>query len=143
MFISTMAAVILFFLQLKIPSFLLDSMNYVADMNTPLAIMVAGFSVAQADLGNMLRNIRLYIVSAVKLLLIPLLTIPVLMLIHLPQAVSLAVVIAAACPAAAAGTMLALRYKQNYTYSSEIFALSTVLSMVTIPAVVMAAEMLL
>ena len=143
MFISTMAAVILFFLQLKIPSFLLDSMNYVADMNTPLAMMVAGFSVAQADLGNMLRNIRLYIVSAVKLLLIPLLTILVLMLIHLPQAVSLAVVIAAACPAAATGTMLAIRYKQNYTYSSEIFALSTVLSMVTIPAVVMAAEMLL
>lgn len=140
MFISTVAAVILFFVQFKIPAVLLDSMNYVADMNTPLAMMVAGFSVAQADLGKMLLNVRLYFVSAIKLLLIPLLTVPALMLMHLPQTVSLAMVIAAACPAAATGTMLAIRYKQNYTYSSEIFAMSTVLSMVTIPVAVMLAE---
>ena len=140
MFISTVAAVILFFVQFKIPAVLLDSMNYVADMNTPLAMMVAGFSVAQADLGKMLRNVRLYFVSAIKLLLIPLLTVPALMLMHLPQTVSLAMVIAAACPAAATGTMLAIRYKQNYTYSSEIFAMSTVLSMVTIPVAVILAE---
>lgn len=52
MFIATFIAVILFFLQIKIPSVLLDSMNYIADMNTPLAMMVAGFSVAQADIGK-------------------------------------------------------------------------------------------
>lgn len=143
MFLSTVAAVILFFIQFRIPSVLLDSMNYVADMNTPLAMMVAGFSVAQADLPKMLRNIRLYFVSAVKLLLIPLLTIPVLLLMHLPQTVSLTMVIAAACPAAATGTMLAIRYKQNYTYSSEIFAMSTVLSIVTLPVVVLLAEQVL
>lgn len=143
MFLSTLGAVILFFAQIRIPSVLLDSMEYVADMNTPLAMMVAGFSVAQADLGNMLRNIRLYVVSAVKLVLIPLLTVPALMLLHLPHTVSLAMVIAAACPAATTGTMLAIRYKQNYTYSSEIFAISTVLSMVTIPVVVLLAEQVL
>ena len=91
----------------------------------------------------MLRNVRLYFVSAIKLLLIPLLTVPALMLMHLPQTVSLAMVIAAACPAATTGTMLAIRYNRNYTYSSEIFAMSTVLSMVTIPVVVMLAEQIL
>ena len=142
-FLATILAVILFFAQVKIPAILLDSMSYVADMNTPLAMMVAGFSVAQADLAKMLRNIRLYFVCAVKLLLIPLLSLPLLLLMHLPQAVSLAVLIATACPAAASGAMMAIRYKQNYTYSSEIFALSTVLSVVTIPVVVMIAERLL
>ena len=142
-FLATILAVILFFAQVKIPAILLDSMSYVADMNTPLAMMVAGFSVAQADLAKMLRNIRLYFVCAVKLLLIPLLSLPLLLLMHLPQAVSLTVLIATACPAAASGTMMAIRYKQNYTYSSEIFALSTVLSVVTIPVVVMIAERLL
>lgn len=143
MFIATAAAAVLFFMQFRIPSVLLDSINYIADMNTPLAMMVAGFSVAQADLPKMLRNMRLYVVSAFKLLLIPLLTIPVLMLMHLPQTVSLTTVIAAACPAATTGTMLAIRYRQNYTYSSEIFAMSTVFSIVTMPVVVMLAEQLL
>lgn len=143
MFICTIVAVILFFLQFKIPAVLLDSMTYVADMNTPLAMMVAGFSVAQADIKKLLLNVRLYAVSAIKLLLLPLFMIPVLIVMALPQTVSMAVLIATACPAATTGTMMAIRYKQNYTYSSEIFALSTVLSVVTIPVIVMIAEQFL
>ncbi len=143
MFIATIAAVILFFLQFKFPPVLMDSLNYVADMNTPLAMMVAGFSVAQSDLRKMLRNIHLYLVSAVKLLVIPLCTIPLLMAMHLPQMVSITTLISAACPAATTGTMLAIRYKQNYTYSSELFAMSTVLSVISMPVIVLAGEMLL
>ena len=143
MFIATLIAVLLFFLQLKIPSALLDSMNYIADMNTPLAMMVAGFSVAQADIGKMCRNLRLYYTSVIKLILIPLCTIPLLMLFHLPSEVSMTVLIAAACPSATTGTMMAIRYKQNYTYSSEIFSLTTVLAVLTMPVLVLIAEQVL
>lgn len=143
MFIATLIAVLLFFLQLKIPSALLDSMNYIADINTPLAMMVAGFSVAQADIGKMCRNLRLYYTSVIKLILIPLCTIPLLMLFHLPSEVSMTVLIAAACPSATTGTMMAIRYKQNYTYSSEIFSLTTVLAVLTMPVLVLIAEQVL
>ena len=143
MFIATLIAVLLFFLQLKIPSALLDSMNYIADMNTPLAMMVAGFSVAQADIGKMCRNLRLYYTSVIKLILIPVCTIPLLMLFHLPSEVSMTVLIAAACPSATTGTMMAIRYKQNYTYSSEIFSLTTVLAVLTMPVLVLIAEQVL
>lgn len=140
MFIATIVAVLLFFLRLEIPSVLLDSMNYIADMNTPLAMMVAGFSVAQADIGKMCRNLRLYYTSAIKLILFPLCTLPLLMLFHLPTVVSMTILIAAACPSATTGTMMAIRYKQNYTYSSEIFSMTTVLSVVTMPMLVWIAE---
>lgn len=143
MFIATFAAVVLFFIQFKIPELLLDTMNYVADMNTPLAMMVAGFSVAQSNIRKMLCNFRLYYVCAIKLFLMPVITIPLLMFLHLPEDVSVTILIATACPAAATGTMLAIRYKQNYTYSSEIFALSTVLSIITIPLTVMISELVL
>ena len=143
MFLSTIAAVVLFFLGIRIPSVVLDPMNYVADMNTPLAMMVAGFSVAQADLGKMLRNTRIYFVSFIKLILIPLLVIGVLKLMALPDAVAVTVLIGAACPAATTGTMMAIRYRQNYTYSSELFAMTTVLSVVTIPAVIFLSEIIL
>lgn len=141
MFIATLIAVILFFLRLKIPAVFLDSMNYIADMNTPLAMMVAGFSVAQADIGKMCRNRRIYYTAAIKLLLLPLCTLPFLILFRLPAAVSMTVLIAAACPSATTGTMMAIRYKQNYTYSSEIFSLTTVFSTATIPVLVLIAEL--
>ena len=143
MFIATLAAIALFFLRIEIPSVLLDSMDYIADMNTPLAMMVAGFSVAQADILKMCRNLRLYYVSTVKLVLFPLCTIPLLLVLRLPQEVSMTILIAAACPTATTGTMMAIRYRQNYTYASEIFALSTVLSVATMPVVVLIAEQIL
>ena len=143
MFLSTVAAVALFFLRIHVPSVLLDSMNYVADMNTPLAMMVAGFSVAQSDLGKMLRNHRIYFISFIKLILIPVLLIAVLKVMPLPSEVATTILIGAACPAATTGTMMAIRYRQNYTYSSELFAMTTVLSIITIPAVVFLAEIIL
>lgn len=143
MFIATFAAVALFFLKIHIPSVVLDSMNYVADMNTPLAMMVAGFSVAQADLGKMLRNLRIYFVSFIKLILLPVLMIGVLKLMALPSEVATTVLVGAACPAATTGTMMAIRYRQNYTYSSELFAMTTVLSVITIPVVVFLSEFML
>ena len=39
--------------------------------------------------------------------------------------------------------MMAIRYRQNYTYSSELFAMTTVLSVVTIPAVIFLSEIIL
>ena len=137
MFLSTAAAVALFFLRVRIPSVVLDSMN------TPLAMMVAGFSVAQSDLGKMLRNLRIYFISFIKLILIPVLMIAVLKLMSLPSEVATTILIGAACPAATTGTMMAIRYKQNYTYSSELFAMTTVLSVITIPAIVLFAETIL
>ncbi|HJD47082.1 MAG TPA: AEC family transporter [Candidatus Mediterraneibacter norfolkensis] len=143
MFIATITAVILFFLRIRIPSVVLDSMNYVADMNTPLAMMVAGFSVAQADLGKMIRNPRIYFVSFIKLILLPVLMIGVLKLMALPSEVATTVLVGTACPAATTGTIMAIRYQQNYTYSSEIFAMTTVLSVIAIPAVVFLSEIIL
>ena len=122
---------------------LTSTLGYVADMNTPLAMMVAGFSVAQADIGKMCRTLRLYYTSALKLLVFPLCTVLLLLLFRLPSDVAMTTLIAAACPTATTCTMMAIRYEQNYTYASEIFAMSTVLSVVTIPLLVLIAESVL
>ena len=118
-------------------------MNYIADMNTPLAMMVAGFSVAQADLKKMCRNLRLYYASAIKLIIFPLCSIALLMLFRLPSVISMTILIAAACPSATTGTMMAIRYKQNYTYSSEIFSMTTIFAVITMPVLVLIAEQIL
>ena len=142
-FLATIVAILLFFIRIRIPEVLLDSMNYIADMNTPLAMMVAGFSVAQANIGRMCRNLRLYYVAAIKLIILPLCCIPILLLLPLSSEVAMTTLIAAACPSATAGIMMAIRYNQNYTYASEAFSLSTLLSVLTLPLVVLIAEQVL
>ena len=143
MVIATIIAVLLFFSRIRFPEVVLDSMNYVADMNTPLAMMVAGFSVAQTDILKMCTKLRVYFSCFLKLVLIPVIMIFILKIIPLPQDVAMTTLIASACPAATTGTMMAIRYKQNYTYSSEMFALSTILAVATIPLIVLLAETVL
>ena len=140
---ATIIAVLLLFFRIRFPDVVLDSMNYVADMNTPLAMMVAGFSVAQTDILKMCTKLRVYFSCFLKLVLIPVIMIFLLKIIPLPRDVAMTTLIACACPAATTGTMMAIRYRQNYTYSSEMFALSTILAVATIPLIVLLAETVL
>ena len=100
MVIATIIAVLLFFSRIRFPEVALDSMNYVADMNTPLAMMVAGFSVAQTDILKMCTKLRVYFSCFLKLVLIPVIMIFILKIIPLPQDVAMTTLIASACPAA-------------------------------------------
>ena len=143
MIIATCAALILFFAQLRIPSAVLDSMNYIADMNTPLAMMIAGFSVAQADLKKIFGHLHIYWVSFLKLIAVPLAVTVFLYLLRIDHDIAYTTLIAASCPTATTMTMMSIRYKRNYTYASEIFTFTTVLSMVTIPFVTFVAGFLI
>ena len=143
MILATVLAACLFFLQIRIPETLLDSIQYVADMNTPVSMIIAGISVAQADLKKIFTNFRIYLVGFAKLLAMPLVTLLFLYAANIPTNVAYTILIAAACPTATTTTMMAIRYNKNYTYSSEIFAVTTVLSIVTIPIVAYVAEFFL
>ena len=141
--LATLAAMALFFAQIRIPDVLLDSMTYVADMNTPVAMMIAGFSLAQTDLKKTFTHVRLYWVSFVKLLAVPFAVLIFLGFFHLDYTVAYTTLIAAAGPVSATTTMMCIRLNDNYTYASEIFSFTTVLSIVTIPLVAFAASFVL
>ena len=143
MIFASILGVVFFFGRIHIPDLLLDSMNYVAGMNTPLAMLIAGISVAQTDLLSMLRNRKLYLISASKLLIMPALLLLVLTLIPVDPMVSCTMLVAAACPVAATGTAFALRFHKNALYASELYAFTTIESLVTIPLFVFAAERLI
>lgn len=141
--VATVAALILFFLRLRLPSTVLDSMKYMADMNTPLAMLVAGFSVAQADLRRVFCNLQIYWISFIKLILVPLAVTLFLFFLKVGHDIAYTTIIAASCPTATTMTMMAIRYNRNYTYASEIFSFTTILSMVTIPFVIFVAGFLI
>lgn len=133
MVIGTVIAMILFFAQIRIPNTIVASMNYIADMNTPLAMMVAGFSVANSDIKKICTNLQIYKDSLVKLIIVPLIVLIFLYLAPFDQTVAYTILIASACPTAATLTMMSIQFDKNAAYASEIFSFSTVLSVITIP----------
>ncbi len=133
--IATVVGLIMFVCRIALPGIILQPMRYIASLNTPLAMIVSGITFAQSDLKGALAKPRIYLVSVLKLLIVPV----IVMLIFKPFGFSDAVlntsVIATACPTAASTIMFSYKYGGNAVYASEIFALTTLMSAITLPLV--------
>jgi len=132
---------IFYLLQIRLPDFLHTSLQYVSDMNTPLAMLIAGSAAAQTNVVKALKNSGLYIVATLKLAVLPLAALALLHFIPAPHMVQMVVLIASACPVATTGTMFAIQYDKNPERCSEFFAVTTLLSGLTLPVVTMLGEM--
>mgnify|MGYP000951932560 FL=1 len=133
--IATVSGFLFFLLRISIPTVLLEPLNYLAGMNTPLAMLVAGATIAQTDIVKLLKKVRVYYVSFLKLLFMPIVMLLIFSLFEIPKIVLLTSILAAACPTAVTITLFSIRYEKNSYYSSELFAVTTLLSIVTIPLV--------
>lgn len=128
--------------RIKLPSVLVDAFDSVGSMNTPLAMLVAGATLAQSNLVSSFTNLRIYLISAFKLLLVPMAVALVFSFLPLDPVMLLVIIIAVACPVAASCTMFALRYGKDSIYASQLFIVTTLLSIVTIPLVVFLSNLL-
>lgn len=139
--IAIIAGLILFFSQLSLPAMLSKTLDFCAGLNTPLAMFAVGVYLAQCSFGEMIRKKKLYAVSAVRLLLIPVITIILLTVIPgINNDIRLSMLISAACPVGSNLAVYAQLHGKDYTNAVEAVAASTLLCIVTIPLLVWTAE---
>lgn len=138
--IAAVIGFLLFILKIKIPETPLKAMNYIADMNTPLAMLAAGASIAQTNILRALKNYRLYLTGAVKLIAVPLAAALIFSLLPLNKIVAGTAVLASACPTAATCTLFAIKFKKDAIYASEIFAVTTIMSVIILPLIMTITE---
>ena len=134
--IALLAGIALFAAQLPLPDILLGGLRAVAGLNTPLAMFTVGIYLAQTDLPGMLKHKSLGLISAVRLLVIP--VIALLLLTVLPESIhemKTVLLICAACPVGSNVAVYAQLYGKDYPYAVETVVLSTVLSLASIPLI--------
>ncbi len=134
--ISIVLGIIMFFAQIRLSDIITDSLNFISNLNTPLAMIVSGVTIADTKIIKLLKKPGIYYVSFLKLILLPLILIAVFSLFNVNEQVRITVLVAASAPAAAMCTLQCIRYEKNSLYASEIFAASTILSVVTLPIIV-------
>ena len=141
--IAMVIGVILFTARVQLPAAVTTCLNTVASLNTPLAMFVVGIYLAQTDLKRMFRRGSLYAVSAVRLLLIPVLSL--LLLSLLPPSLNemkQSLLLVAACPVGVNVSVYAQLHGKDYPYAVETVVLSTLFSVATIPALALLASAL-
>ena len=135
--IAIFAGFAMFMLRIQIPEIIRTPLEIVGNMNTPMAMLVAGASIYGTNIGKMLKDKRIYGLCVMRLLILPILTILALMPFDIPHMVRATIVVAAACPVAINLILFAHRHGRDYVFASQAFALATVLSMGTIPLLLM------
>ena len=134
--ISVVIGLILFFGKIPLPQLISAPIEYLAALNTPLAMIVAGLAIAQTNILSAFSDLKIYAVTAVRNLLIPQIMLVILRLLPLDNTLLLCNLIETACPTAAICIMFATKYDLDAAHASKIMAMTTVLSIITIPLMV-------
>ena len=143
-FISMVIGIALFVLQPTLPTVVTGTIGYIADGNTVLAMIILGYYLSKVQLRGLFADVRLYLFSALRLLVVPAVTI--LVFLPFPFArgeITLITLIAAATPIASSTAIFAQKFGQDYRRAVSYVCLSTILSVATLPLVMLFAERLL
>ncbi len=129
-------------------SIISSSIEMLKNLVAPLSMVIIGIRLADINMKGTLRDTGMYIFLALRHLALPALSILlifILRLIHIPVDNTSATVIAilAATPAASSATMFAEKYDCDANYTSRLVVISTILSIATMPLILLLLELVL
>jgi predicted permease len=135
--VACLISLIICVLQLQVPEFVKTTTAGLSGLTAPLSMMVIGMSLTQMNLKEMFLDIQMIGFSLFKLLVIPVLGMMVVMQFIDNEMLQSVCMIMMATPAASITVMLAQQYGGDVEMASKGVALTTVLSVITIPIVSM------
>lgn len=133
--ITAVIAIILALVQVKTPTVINETIELVAGITTPAALMIIGSSLADLPLKEMFSNVRIYLFTLCRLLVLPLVTYAVFGLFVQDELLLGVAVLMAAMPVATNGTMLCLECGADERLMAQGTFITTLLSVVTIPLI--------
>ena len=134
--VSLAIGLVFFLTPLNLPQIPATCVSYLASLNTPVAMIILGAFLAQCDLRACFRDQQVYFVTALRLLILPLITLVIFLLLPLDSILRNTMLISAAAPVAMACSMFGQVYGTDYLFSTRAVAVSTILSAVTIPGLI-------
>lgn len=131
------AGLCLFFLQIPVPELLFSTISAMSAMNSPVAMIVLGVYLAQTDLLKIFTEKAAYRTVLVRLVLIPAVTMALCLLMPKQyMVIGMTLLIANAAPIGSNAAVYAQKLELDYTYAVKTVCLSTLLSIVSMPAVI-------
>ena len=130
----------LFLLHLSVPQMVLSPVAFLADLNTPLAMIITGFYLAASKLKLFAKDIRIIWASLLRLLVVPLLLLALLKVCRVSSALLPILMVPACTPSASVTTLFAVEFGGDEETASRMITISTLLSILTMPLVIALAQ---
>lgn len=133
---ATVIGFLLFFFSVKLPGPVFKTLDLLGGLTTPLSMVLIGSALALSSIRAAWKNSNLWLLSFFRLLALPLIVWLILDFLQIPKEVSRVAVLLTAMPAAANTTLLANEYTEHPGLASQSVLVTTTLSFLTIPFLV-------
>ena len=134
--VGVLIALALFACQIKLPNIVIEPIEYLSNLNTPVPMLIIGYYLSQANLKRAFTDLGAYIAMGVRLVAIPLLALFVMSAFKVDPTIIITCVIASSAPTAATTTMFSAKFNRDVELSVSVVAATTVLSIITMPIVI-------
>ena len=123
-----------------LPAFIAKFMMYLSNLCTPISVLITGALLATRTPKQIFGSPKIYYFAAMKLIALPIIVCLIGKLIGLPHDMILFATVEAALPSAASITMFSEMYGLNSGYASQTVGTSSLLSVGTMPLILLLAE---
>lgn len=147
--ISIFIGVILFFTKIRLPEIIGNTLASVGTMIGPASMIVTGMLFAGMNLKQIFANKRVYFITFLRLIAVPLIALVLIKLSNLAffsadgNKIMLIVFLAIITPSASTVTQMCQVYGNDSRYASAINVMTTLLSIITMPVMVMLFQMIM
>lgn len=134
---------IIFVFSVPVPQVLSSTVNYLAAIYTPLPMLIIGYHLSKTNVLKAFKDVKCIIAVLLRLIVYPLVSLGVLYILGVRGTLLVSVIISLSAPVAAVTTMFSSKFGGGDTaLSVDMVSLSTVLSIITMPAVITLAQLL-
>ncbi|ACE61601.1 AEC family transporter [Actinobacillus pleuropneumoniae] len=141
--LAIVIGMLLFLLQIKFPNVIGGTLAWLGDMIGPMAMLVAGMLIASIPVKEIMADKRIYLVSFLRLIFIPLILLVIVKAFDFGSwvaengaTIAMISFLATTSPSAATVTQMAVVYKQDARKASAIYGVTTLLCVFTMPLII-------
>ncbi len=129
----------LFLTSTTLPQVIGEPIRYLSELNTPLAMIIIGYYLADARFAAYFRCTPALVASVLRLLVIPSIVLASMTMIRrfgLDPVMAVALTASASAPVAAMDSMFAAKYGKDVDLSVGLVSVTTLISIITMPLIV-------
>lgn len=133
--ISAMVAIIIYFWDINVPSFISTTCSFLGGITTPLSMLILGSVLSGYPIKELFSEKRIYIISFIKLIIMPFIVFFISKLIFTDPVIIGVATLSMGMPAASMCVMLSVKYEGQIKTASVGVFLTTIWSLISIPAI--------
>ncbi len=140
--LAAAAGILFFACRVKFPALIGQTVSHVANLNTALSMIVIGSNLAAVDRKTIFSDRKVWVGTIIRNLIFPMLALLILLIFRLDTVAASTTLIEASCPVAGVAVLFSLLNEYDTDFPTRLMCLSTILSVVTVPLMILIGTML-